>query len=205
MRYICLFAFIILSCIFINTAVYFHNNRDNTPVCSLDGTRIQPLYEVIFVKQNSSSRHFSCIFNASLWFRENSKQFAYILVTDEATGKKIKANQAFYVVSDIVTTHYTGNRIHVFAEKSAAKLHAQKYNGKFVKTPFKGHAKKSIITVKYKTSSSNDCAFLFSSFRYLFITPCFLTLSIKPYNFKIIQVNLIRLSKGYFNPPCKPG
>ena len=193
-------------CLAAGIFVIFAYNYSDTdkPTCSLDGSLIQPVYEVIFVQKDKFHKRFSCILSAQIRFRKNSEQVAHILVTDEITGKKIKANQAFYVASDIITTHYTGNKTHAFAEKSAAESHARKHNGKFVVNPFKAYEKKPVITVKYKTDSQKNSDFVYPSSHEPLATNYCSILTIRQDDFIAIQTYSNRFADGFLNLPYKP-
>ena len=103
--------------LFIGVGLYallvFSHQQGAAPRCSLDGSRILPQYEVSIVQQDGTERSFSCVLSARIWIREKSEHVSSILVTDELTGRKIEAQHAFYVVSGVITTPYTGNNIHV--------------------------------------------------------------------------------------------
>ena len=71
--------------------------------CSLDGILIDPLYEVTIIQKDNTLYNFSCILSARVWLIENSGRPSSIWVTDEATGKKIRAELAYYVESDVIT------------------------------------------------------------------------------------------------------
>ena len=138
-----------------------HPNRPSG--CSLDGTRIDPLYEVIIVPIDKSFMSFSCVLSAGIWFRANDGQTCSILVTDEATGRKVKAEKAFYVLSEVVTTPYTGNRIHVFAERANAGAHARRFNGKLVMNPFEMEGEIPVLSARNGFDSPSVPDLLFPS------------------------------------------
>jgi hypothetical protein len=112
-----------------------HGN--SPPRCSLDGSRIEPLYEVIVSQGDGWLRNFSCVRSAQIWLLENRVPISSLWVTDEATGEKIRSEQAYYVVSDLITTRHTGNRIHVFAQEKAARSHAGQYRGHLIENPLR--------------------------------------------------------------------
>jgi len=172
--------------------------------CSLDGSRIQPLYEVIIVLQDKSIRRLSSIISARIWFRENSEQVATILVTDEATGEKIDAGQAFYVESEVITTPHTRNKIHVFGQREAAELHALEFRGKLVSHPFKAKERKPVQLVKYANNVTDSADFVFPSSQKSLFLPCKAIL-IKEQDFISLYHNYpSRLTEGYSSPPDKP-
>ena len=98
---------IISVCIFSGIIAFRQSNH--IAGCSLDGSEIQPLYEVVIIQDDRLSKSFACVVSARIWFNNNIERIASVLVTDEATGKKIRATDAFYVVSEVVTNPYTGN------------------------------------------------------------------------------------------------
>lgn len=194
-------AFIIAAIIAAHGAI--SKNPHSPTRCCLDGSRIEPIYEVIIIQKDKSSSKFLCVLSAQIWLKENSEQVSSIRVTDEITGEKIVAEDAYYVVSEVITSPYTGNKIHVFAQKTAAKLHAWQFNGKLVKNPLRAYQKKSVKLLVYEPDSSNSTDF---------IAPCSQkplclssnTVSIKSQNYNCIsQKCLSRLSKGFSSPPDK--
>lgn len=172
--------------------------------CSLDGSRIQPLYEVIIVLRDKSIRRFSSIISARIWFRENSNQVSTILVTDEATGEKIDARQAFYVESKVITTPHTRNKIHVFGQREAAELHVLEFRGKLVNNPFEAKKRKPVQLVKYTNNATDSTNFVFPSSQ----KPLFLpgkAILIKEQDFIYQYHNYpSRLTEGYSSPPDMP-
>lgn len=191
-------AFVIAAIIAAHGAI--SKNPHSPTRCCLDGSRIEPIYEVIIIQKNKSSSKFLCVLSAQIWLKENSDKVSSIRVTDEITGEKILAEDAYYVVSEVITTPHTGNMIHVFAQKTAAKLHAWQFNGKLVKNPLKTYQKKPVKLVTYRPDSSNNTDF---------ISPCSqkpLCLSSNPVSIKsqnyncIYQKFLNRLSKGFSSP-----
>lgn len=172
--------------------------------CSLDGSRIQPLYEVIIVLRDKSISRFSSIISARIWFRENSEQVSTILVTDETTGEKIDAGQAFYTESEVITTPHTRNKIHVFGQREAAESHALEFRGRLVNNPFKTKERKPVQLVKYTNNATGSADFVFPSSQ----KPLFLpgkAILIKEQDFIYLYHNYPgRLTEGYSSPPDKP-
>lgn len=177
----------------------------NRPLgCSLDGSRIEPLYEVIIVDKDKSHRSFSCVVTARIWFSKNIEQISSILVTDESTGKKIKAEDAFYVVSEAVTTAYTGNKIHVFAQRSEATSHAKQFGGKLIGNPFQAREKEPILLVKHRHDLPSGPDFLFpSSQKPLSLIAKIPVITKQDYSY-LPQESSPRLSGGYSSPLEKP-
>ena len=194
--------FIIATCT-VNWALYFqHGNRPSG--CSLDGSRIQPLYEVIIIEKDKLPRSFSCVITARIWFSENSDQVSSILVTDEATAKKIKAEDAFYAVSEVVTTPYTGNRIHVFAQKSGATSHAMQFDGKLIGNPFQAPEKEPVLLAKHRPDLPSGPDFLFPSSQNPLSLPAKTTIMTEQDCSYLTQECPSRLSDGYSSPHDKP-
>lgn len=123
--------------------------------CSLDGSIIQPLYSVEIIQANESSRKFCCVLNAQIWLAGNGNQVSSVWVTDEITGEKVRAEEAFYVSSKVITTPHTRNQIHVFAKKEAARIHARQFDGKLVANPLRAPKKQPVKIAKYVPDSSD--------------------------------------------------
>ncbi len=172
--------------------------------CSLDGSQIQPLYEVVIIHKDKSNRKFSCVVSAQIWFRGNSERVSSILVTDEVSGEKIKADHAFYVESEVVTTPHTRNKIHVFGQETAAKLHARKFKGKLVKNPFRVQEKKAHKMATYRHDPTGGSDFLFPSPQRSLCLPSIAAL-IKQQNCSCMSQRYNgRPSEGHSSPPYKP-
>ena len=188
----------------ISLLVVFFQHRCYSSRCCLDGSRIEPLYEVIITQKDGSCSKFSSVFSARIWLRENSDKVSFIRVTDEITGKKIKAEDAFYVESKVITTPHTGNKIHIFAQKTAAKLHARQFNGKLVKNPLRTLQENPAKLVTYRPDSPNGTLFIFPSSQ----NPLYLASSavlIRGLDYScIFRKRLNRLPEGYSSPPDKP-
>ena len=195
-------ALIISVCIFSGMIAFRQDSHQAG--CSLDGSEIQPLYEVVIIQNDRLSKSFACVVSAHIWFSENMEQISSVLVTDEATGKKIRAEDAFYVVSEVVTTPYAGNRIHVFAEKTKAGAHAELFKGKLVKNPFLPEKRKPTLLVKHKTDPRSDYGFFFPDSRTPLSLPAKIVLMNKQDCACLPQGHPVVLLEGYFNPPDKP-
>lgn len=172
--------------------------------CSLDGIRIDPLYEVKIIGKDERSWSLSSILSAQIWLRENSEAVSSIWVTDEITGEKIEAGDAYYVESEVITTPHTGNKTHVFAQREAAKLYAQQHNGKLVKNPLRAHQEKPVKVVTYRPDSPSSTHFISPSFQ----NPLCLasnTVLIRGLDYSCVSRKpLNRLPEGYSSPPDKP-
>ena len=187
------------------SALVAHSRHVQTSArCSLDGSKIDPLYEVTIIQKDRSSSKFSCVLSAQIWLRENSDQAFSIQVTDEITGEKIAAEDAYYVASELITIPHTGNMIHVFARKAAAELHVRQFNGKLVKEPFKTHREKPVKLATYIPDAPNGTDFLSSSPQKPLCLASNTVLVRRPEYNCLYQRHLNRLSKGYSSPPDKP-
>jgi len=92
--------------------------------CALDGAEIEPLYQVRVVDEEGQSHAFCCIICAKLWLDKRHTSPQAILVTDEASGQEVDADEAFFVRSSVVTRATTQNRIHAFKHRADAERHA---------------------------------------------------------------------------------
>ena len=198
-----LIAALIIAAIISSLTVVFQQH--SSPLrCSLDGILIDPLYEVTIIRKDEPPYNFSCILTAQIWWMENSGRLSSIWVTDEMTGEKIRAELAYYVESNVITTPHTGNRIHVFAGENAAKLHARQYDGKFVKNPFRVRKKNAVKLVQYAPYSPDRTGTIPPSTQkpLCLASNTFPTTSL---NYTCISHrSSSQLSKGYSSPPEKP-
>ena len=172
--------------------------------CSLDGVLIDPLYEVTIIRKDNTPTNFSCILSARIWLIENSEPLSSIWVTDEATGKKIRAELAYYVESDVITTPHTGDKIHAFAQETAANLHAQRFAGKFVKNPFRVPRKRPVKLVECAPfSPGGACTLAPSTQKPLWLVMDNVLIP-SPASYSIFQGYFGQLYKGYSSPLEKP-
>lgn len=188
----------------ISALVVVLQHRSSSTRCSLDGSRIDPSYEVIIIGENETSYSLSCVLSAQIWLMGNSEGTSSIWVTDEVTGEKIRAELAYYVESDVITTPHTGNRIHVFAQDKAAKSHARQYKGKFVRNPLGVLQQRPVKLVEYIPHSPDSTGFILTSFQkllYLSSMPAF----IRCRKYAVIsQKQFSHLCRGYARPPDRP-
>jgi ABC-type nitrate/sulfonate/bicarbonate transport system substrate-binding protein len=70
------------------------------------------------------------------WLTQNKDRVAYVVVTDETTGQKFDTSLGWFVESEIVTVPQVKNRIHAFARKDDAIVHAKQFNGALIENPF---------------------------------------------------------------------
>jgi hypothetical protein len=97
--------------------------------CALDGLPIKADYQVDVEDSQGRTWSFCCLRCADLWLRQQKEAPRAILVTDEASGARIDARDAYFVRSMIVTMPPTGNRIHVFRTEVDARRHAEESFG----------------------------------------------------------------------------
>jgi len=97
--------------------------------CALDGAKIDPVYRVEIVDGQGQGHDFCCLVCARLWLDRQTTRPQAIRVTDEASGETIDAATAFFVRSSVVTRPTTGNRVHVFRNRSDAEKHADLFGG----------------------------------------------------------------------------
>ncbi len=172
--------------------------------CSLDGSQIDPSYEVIIIGENETSYSLSCVLSARIWLMGNSEGTSSIWVTDEVSGERIRAELAYYVESDVITTPHTGNRIHVFAKEEAAERHARQYKGKFVRNPLRVLHQRPVKLVEYRPHSPDSTGLLLTSFQKLLCLasmPAFTRC--RDYGV-ISQKQVSELCRGYARPPDRP-
>lgn len=103
--------------------------RQSDEVCALDGIPLDPLFEVQMVDAHDVQRRFCCLQCARWWIERASETPKQVLVTDETSGRLFDAGSANYVRSGVITNASTGNRVHVFKNKSDAEKHAQVSRG----------------------------------------------------------------------------
>lgn len=106
--------------------------RGDRERCELDGIAVEPLYRVRIVDGRGKVRRFCGVQCAATWLSRANAGPWTILVTDEATGQEFDAASASFVRSGVVTNAVTGNRIHVFQDRSAAEAHARVHGGRLL-------------------------------------------------------------------------
>ncbi|MDY6856407.1 MAG: hypothetical protein SWO11_17240 [Thermodesulfobacteriota bacterium] len=193
---------VIAVCIF-SLMISFQHGKHRSG-CSLDGSDIECLYEVVIIQKDRFPRSFASVLSARIWFCENDEQVCSVLVTDEATGEKIKAQDAFFVVSDVVTTLYTGNTIHVFAEKTRARSHARQFNGKLIENPFQVKERKPVLLSNYRPDPLNGSNIFSLSCQNPLFLPARNIFIKEQDSFFLPREYPTRPSGGYSNPPDKP-
>ena len=97
--------------------------------CALDGVEIEAMFRVRIVDDERQAHEFCCIRCAEYWMERRAIELTAIYVTDEVSGKEIEASSAYFVRSSVITMPTTGNRIHVFQDRSDAERHASMLRG----------------------------------------------------------------------------
>jgi hypothetical protein len=103
--------------------------RQGAAGCALDGVSITPLYQVTIHDANNQAHSFCCVHCAQLWLRRQARQPKSITVTDEISGRDVDSAAAFFVRSIVVTNRASGNRVHLFQDRTEAEQHAQSFHG----------------------------------------------------------------------------
>ena len=166
---ILLAVFIVTACMSSVAVSFWQNNHLKR--CSLDGSQIASFYEVTITYHDETEKHFSCILSAQLWLDENRGSIESIMVTDEVAGEKIDSKTAFFVASNVVTNLFTGNKIHVFKNKTAALSHATKFNGTLISCPFQVKEPESVFFVTSSTALPNGTDIFFPFPQKPFVLP----------------------------------
>ncbi len=105
-------------------------------LCDHDRVEIHPIYAVYFSLKDSSEKRYCSIVCATLSFSKLKDRIRNVIVTDEVSGSKIDATQAFFVESEVITTLHVKNRIHMFSNREDAKKHLKRFNGRWIENPF---------------------------------------------------------------------
>lgn len=98
--------------------------------CALDGQETDPLRRITVVKTDGSRHTFCCITCTELWLHRGQVVPLQVLVTDEVTGQRLNAGDAYYVRSSVTSNAPTGDRRHVFARRDIADAHATSFQGR---------------------------------------------------------------------------
>ena len=98
--------------------------------CAWDGLEIEPIYQVRIVEKPGVTYQFCCLQCAEFWLKRRGRKPIAIFVTDGASGREIKASNAFYVRSTVATNAVTGDRRHVFRAVEDALKHAKAAHGR---------------------------------------------------------------------------
>jgi hypothetical protein len=97
--------------------------------CALDGVAVAASRRVRVVDAPGGVRSFCCVDCASTWAAASAARPRDVLVTDEASGAEVRAEDAWFVRSSVVSCPETGCAIHVFADRSAAERNAESFRG----------------------------------------------------------------------------
>lgn len=185
-------------------AVSISHQRSLPGWCDLDGSRIDPLYEVTVVREGAEPVHFACVVNACIWLARNGDDIASIWVTDEDTGERVAAEEAFYVVSSVVTTRHAKNRIHVFRRQETAENHARTYAGTRIHNPLRVQRKVLTRTVSYRPDPiEKGIPGVSSSFPEFFHQPTHPPF-FRDHRISVVPANSFGLLRGFSRPPYKP-
>jgi hypothetical protein len=101
--------------------------------CSLDGSHIEPVYEVELVEGEDVLARFCCLRCAQAWPEVPAR--AYWRVRDEITGRPLDSRKASFVESPVVTVAATRCRLHAFESWVDAADHVATYGGERVADP----------------------------------------------------------------------
>lgn len=112
-----------------------HTENSGRALCAFDGLEILPLYRVEVRLPDKSLSMFCGIACAKQWLQDSGAKSAVVTVADEATGKQIPADKAFFVKSKVITNRSTGNNLHSFEKREDAEKHAREYRGDLVPNP----------------------------------------------------------------------
>jgi hypothetical protein len=154
--------------------------------------------------EGETSYSFSCVLSAQLWLKGNSEPISSIWVTDEKTGEKIRAELAYYVESNVITTPHIENRIHAFSQEKAAGVHAQQYKGKFLKNPLKVRPQRPVKLVEYTPCPPDNTGLILPPSQKPLCLSSNPALVISPNLAIVSKKSFKQLCRGYSSPPDKP-
>jgi len=106
--------------------------RNRKERCALDGVKIEAIYRVRIVEDQSQARSFCCIRCAEFWVERRDFPPQAVYVTDEVTRREIDSQLAYFVRSSVVASPATRNRIHVFQNLADALKHANTHKGRIL-------------------------------------------------------------------------
>ena len=106
--------------------------------CSFDGAVIEPIHRVDLMEETTPTASFCSIACALAWpaHPATAPHPAWWRVRDEVTGLPLDASRATFVASRIVTVPARSERIHVFADPTAAMGHCVQFGGARIADPF---------------------------------------------------------------------
>jgi hypothetical protein len=97
--------------------------------CAFDGALADTASRVRVVDADGRSRAFCSLSCASAWLQEAPPLPRSVFVTDETTGREVRARDAFFVRSAMPGSDPTTGRIHVFALRADAERHVSAFGG----------------------------------------------------------------------------
>ncbi len=100
--------------------------------CALDGIRVEDRLRVLVHSQAGEEREFCSLRCAECWVAAAGWSNATAFVTDEESGEQLRASEAYFVRSRIVTHRMSGERRHVFRNLSDAEKHAELHQGRLL-------------------------------------------------------------------------
>ncbi len=103
--------------------------RQSDEGCALDGIRIDPVFAVRIIDARNVESRFCCLQCAVWWVQRRGEKPRQVFVTDEASGRWLEAESAYFVRSGVITNATTGNRVHAFLNRSDAERHASVSRG----------------------------------------------------------------------------
>jgi len=105
--------------------------------CSFDGAVIEPIRRVDLMEDSTPAASFCSLACARAWpaLPPSASHQAWWRVRDEVTGLAIEARRATFVTSRVVTVPARGERIHVFADPTAAMSHCVQFGGARIADP----------------------------------------------------------------------
>lgn len=101
--------------------------------CSMDGNRMEPLYQVELASDGRVHARFCSLSCARDW--PAVPPGSWWQVRDEVTGEALDAARAHFVASRIVTVPARAERVHAFAHWADAQAHAERHGGHAVPNP----------------------------------------------------------------------
>ncbi len=109
-------------------------DRPRADRCERCGASSATIGRVRFLLPNGEERVFCSIPCALAAPRPSGTR---VLVTDEATGRELDAEAAFFVESSAVSVAHNRTRIHAFASPVDAQAHLERHRGRWLPNPFR--------------------------------------------------------------------
>jgi hypothetical protein len=95
--------------------------------CAMDGVAIAPPYRVDVVDAGGWSHAFCSLRCAEIWLGQQRSRPREITVTDELSGERLPADEAWFVRSSLVPG--ASDSIHVFRTRREAEKHVAAFGG----------------------------------------------------------------------------